>query len=468
MDFEPAIIREPTVDAVGAACPVWETILVTNLRAILDRYESDPDYHFVDTKFDLNTGADYPLGPDPETDLKSKRVIYGWMQGRGIEAMVSHANWLPECSVLSDGEKQALIARTHRLVEEVVAKMEELRARNDGRLFFTMSTEGQPLRVEDGCRVRPLERIPGSINYSDLFNAKGFFAAASLFGREDMQREAAEYLLRGVTAVEDKTFMTDQQQLNPDNKDKVAAVSGRHAHGYLMVVLGGLATAYEYTNAPSWLQRSESLFRFLFTHHLNRGQIPGLEEMDFVEFIDDENKPWVTDGDIISDTGHAIESIGLGLKLLLPMKNRPDAPASQKDLVRDCQEFLPRFIIHNFELGFDRKNGGLRKTFGLLSRKPIIDDMPWWGLPETMRAAAELLVFAPDMPQRRDILQVLADCSNALMCNYINPKVHLMSLRNRNNRGETITVIPGPSDVDPGYHTGLSIIDFMRAMRALG
>jgi len=466
MGFQPALIEEPRVEAVRAACPAWETMLVTILEVILDRYESDPDHHFIDTKLNLITGEDFLPGPDPETDFKSKRVVYGWIQGRGLEAMAGHAAWLPECSVLSDRDKQALIARTRRLLEEVAAKMEELRARNGGRLFFTMTPEGQPLAIEGGCRVRPLERIPEGMNFSDLFYAKGLFAAAAFLGWEDKRREAGEYLLKGLADIEAETFVTDQQQLDP--KNKVASVPGRRTQGYRMIALGALAAAYEHTGDPSWLERSEGFFRFLFTHHLNCGQFPGLEELDFVEFIDPENRPWVQDGEILSDSGHALELVGLALKLLAPMKDHPDAPASQKDLVRECEELLPRFFMHNFEIGFDHEHGGIRKAFGLISRRPINDDMPWWSLPETIRAAAELLAFVPETPRRRAILQALADCSNAFMRYYVNPSVHLMAYQTRNNRGEPIDVIPGTADADPGYHTGLSIIDFLRTMRAPG
>ena len=36
------------------------------------------------------------------------------------------------------------------------------------------------------------------------------------------------------------------------------------------------------------------------------------------------------------------------------------------------------------------------KAYDLIGRKPINDDMPWWNLPETMRAALESAGVAPD------------------------------------------------------------------------
>ena len=91
--------------------------------------------------------------------------------------------------------------------------------------------------------------------------------------------------------------------------------------------------------------------------------------------------------------------------------------------------------------------------------------MPWWNLPETIRSAALLLHLFPDMADGDAVRQVLADASNALLGHYVNPRVHLMSYQTRNAQGEPVDVIPGTPDADPGYHTGLAIIDFLRAMR---
>jgi len=63
-----------------------------------------------------------------------------------------------------------------------------------------------------------------------------------------------------------------------------------------------------------------------------------------------------------------------------------------------------------------------------------------------------------------DVRQVLADCSNAFLGRYVNPAVHLMAYQTRNARGEPIDVIPATPDADPGYHTGLAIIDFLRGL----
>ena len=40
-----------------------------------------------------------------------------------------------------------------------------------------------------------------------------------------------------------------------------------------------------------------------------------------------------------------------------------------------------------------------------------------------------------------------------------------MAIQTRNADGEPVAVIPATSDADPGYHTGLSILDCLEVLR---
>jgi hypothetical protein len=53
------------------------------------------------------------------------------------------------------------------------------------------------------------------------------------------------------------------------------------------------------------------------------------------------------------------------------------------------------------------------------------------------------------------------------MNSFINPEVHLMAWQTRNLAGKPIELIPATPDADPGYHTGLSIIDFIRTWQIM-
>ena len=124
---------------------------------------------------------------------------------------------------------------------------------------------------------------------------------------------------------------------------------------------------------------------------------------------------------------------------------------------------MPRILAHNFKNGFQPGPGGICKAFDLRSRKPLNTDMPWWSLPETMRAAAFCWNIAQTEEDRADSLSILRDCHNAFTQHFVRPDLHLMAYQTRNEKGEVIPVIPATADADPGYHTGLSIIDMLES-----
>ena len=81
-EWNPALIAEPTTEALRSVGKSYEAMLSTILDAILKRYERDPDYPFIDTKLNLMTSADFEECPNLARDFKSKRIVYGWIQRR--------------------------------------------------------------------------------------------------------------------------------------------------------------------------------------------------------------------------------------------------------------------------------------------------------------------------------------------------------------------------------------------------
>jgi len=464
MEFKATRIERPTLEAISAVRPDYEVMLVTILETILARYERKKDYPFVDTKLSTITGADFGPTADPMRDFKGPGTIYAWIQGRGLEALVGHARWLGDCTILSEPERRSIHARIERMVREVMTRMEEIRAKNRGHVFFSMTTDGQALAIDDDGRLLPTSIPRGAHNLSDLFYAKGLFAAANFLGLRDKQREAEDYFREVCHDIEMGRFYSDQQAFDP--KNKVRPIPGQHRQGPWMLAIGGLALLAEQTGADEWFAKGAAFVRHVLTRHLNRGQFTGLREYDFVEAVDAKGQPWVDGGRIICDPGHALEFIGLSTKLLLLMRARPTIPPDQVELLGTCRQVLPKLLLQTFRNGFNREAGGICKTFDLVARKPVNTDMPWWSLPETIRAAMLLATFVPEEAERTQLLEVVADCSNAFLGRFVNRRAHLMAYQTRNERGEPIDVIPGTPDADPGYHTGLSIIDFLPAVPA--
>ena len=92
--YRGAILPEGSgLSELTAAAGDYRIMLGRVLEAILDRYERRGDYHFVDTKLSLFDGRDFAAA-DP---IRGPGVIYGWIQGRGLEALAGPEAWRRRC-----------------------------------------------------------------------------------------------------------------------------------------------------------------------------------------------------------------------------------------------------------------------------------------------------------------------------------------------------------------------------------
>ena len=431
--------------------PVYEKTLLDVLDAILERYERDTDYPFIDTKLNIITGNDY-YPAAPETFFKGKEVIYAWIQGRALESLAGHAVWLKSCSLLTPAAVASRIVRIEKILREVIASMENIRNRNCGRMFFAFSRSGEPLETHQG-QFCALPRIPDGSNYSDLFYSKGLLCAASYLGLETKTAESEHYFLRVVNDIWNRRFITDQQSFDP--KNPVTAVVGKYLQGPFMIALSGIAEAATITGRQAWLRQGRKFMEHIFKVYINLGEKEDLQQYDFWDAADSSGNPWDENGVILCDSGHALEFAGLSLKCLLQMRTVPEF----SEFTERCRGFYPELIEHCFQQGFNAQAGGICKSYDLKARQPFNTDMPWWSLPETIRAAAEMLEFAPESTPA--MLKIIEQCSVAFLEKFVNPAVHSMAYQTRGADGRPADVIPATPDADPGYHTGLSLIAFL-------
>jgi hypothetical protein len=460
------LIETPTLEGVAAVLPDYETMLISILDVILKRYEGNQDYPFIDTKLSILTGKDYPGASDPECDFKGKSAIYGWIQGRGLEALARHVLWLSTVTFLSEREKGNYRHRVTNLLHDVLRRMEVIRARGGGRLAFLMTPDGRPFDLGLDGRRRYYTLEAGITADADLYYAKGMFSAARLLGRVDKVAEACELFRSIIRSIDRGKHRTDQVSFDP--KNRVAPEPGKRVHGWYMDSISGFVVFAEALGEEEWIEGGERFIRYVIDRHLNLGQWPELKSYDFVEAIDAVGRPWRdTNGAVLCDPGHALELIGLAAKFLLVLKAKPSRTPSQDALLARGEEVFPRALVQNFHNGFNEQVGGLCKTFDLIARAPLNSDMPWWNLPETLRSAAELLLLYPAAANRGEMLRIVADCSNAFVKNFVNRACYLMAYQTVDARGRPVDVVPATPDADPGYHTGLSIIDFMMCVRRL-
>lgn len=428
-----------------------ETMLVSVMQAIADRFDSS--YPFVNTKLDLMTGADFAID-DP---IRGQNAVYGWIQGRALEALAGHCAWFRKKGLVPD-----LVGRLEMMMRQVLDQVRDMRAQNGGRLWFFMTPDGQPFKLDKKGTPTVFRLTPDiPLGFSDMFSAKGMFAAACYLGDGETKAESLSYINMVDDAVWTGRFENDQVPLDPTNI--VLPQPGRHFHGPFMIELG-TAAMLVLQGEQQGVTMGLRLIQRELDHYIQvNGRVDGLLEGDFWEAIDDAGMPYCDEnGQVLSDPGHALECVGLVLKFTQSAKQSGMlTPEQQKEIDR-IETVMPLILHRNFDNGF--LHYGICKAFDLSARKPVNTDSPWWSLPETMRAAALCFLTAPKAQTRTMSDAIFRACHNAFVQSFVRPDLFLMAYQTVTAQGKPVSVIPATADADPGYHTGLSIIDVIDAV----
>ena len=355
---------------------------------------------FLDTKVNPLTGADY----GPGDGQRGPGWIYGWIQGRGLEALVTFARDLAE----SD---PALSARLLDRARPLYAALDGLVARDEHGAFL----------YRDG---RPVQAVAGDIyTYSDAFFAKGLVAASALFAPEDVPRQL-DYLMRVIAAVEENRFqMAEATAIGPQ-----ALAEQPDDFGPRMILLGAAGMLHR----VGLDAHTGFADRFIDTI-LTRYDDPATGLL------------WTVPGQDRRNPGHSIEFVGFALDHL---RHRPANP--------DLTARLGCLLARTLDLSL---TGPGIPLFIQGDGSPASDYHPWWSLPETIRACA----LAQEMGI--DLLAHWKTADRLFFGNYW-----------QNRRGyafQTLTAagpvdyVPATPDLDPGYHTALSLHTAARAARRL-
>ena len=434
----------------GAACKDYEYMLTDVMRALFDRF--DASYPFVNTKLSLLTGEDFPL----DDAVRGRDAVYGWIQGRGLEALAGHCAWL------QGQDEDRLVQQLSDMMRLVLDRVRSMWQQNGERLWFFMLPSGQPFSVGEDGQVRQFELTADMpYGFGDLFASKGMYAAACYLGDEVVQREALRYIEQVDKAIWSGKFENDQATLDP--KNPVMPIPGRVMHGPFMIQIG-TAAMLVLQGEKIGVEMGLNLIRHELDHYVNLGgRISHFETGDMWEAVDTQGQPYAeANGAVLSDPGHALEFVGLALKFVEAARASQFLNAEQMNETQVFEDAMFVILKQNFDNGFLGK--GIVKAFDLVNRKPMNTDLPWWNLPETMRAA----VFCKKIvTEADDVLvcdNIFRHCHNAFVKHFVRPDLHLMAYQTIAESGEPIDVIPATSDADPGYHTGLSIVDVLRLL----
>lgn len=369
---------------------------------------------YLNTKQHSISLADY----GPEDGRRGPDFIYGWIQGRGLESLSTHAGFFAR-------EAAALADRLDAAGRPLYAALDRLRAGN-GHAYFLYDADMRPVHAVADGPLRP-QALPADIwTYADAFVAKGLVAAAARHVPADLPRHL-EALAQVIDAVEAGRFLMAEE----GRLDEAALAAQPDDYGPRMILLGAAGLLRRLGLA----ERAGFADRFI-AHVVERHFDPATGLLRDVPGGDRCN------------VGHGIEFVGFALESL------------PGDADPGLVGVLERILVASFRSAFT--GPGLRLTVSVATQRPTSPWCPWWSLPETIRAAA-LMVERTGSSAALDIWR---DASAAFFGRFWRgtPPIAYQTM----TEAGPVDYVPATPDLDPGYHTGLSLLAAIEAADRLG
>lgn len=377
------------------------------LRWMLDRPRLPGG--FLNTKLSSITLEDY----GDADGLRGPDYLYGWIQGRGLEAVACHAEFF-------ETEDPALARRLDEAGRELYRAMTALQA-DTGHVYFCYDRFGTPI-VVDAAGHPPQDAAQDIFTYSDAFAAKGLVAAAVRYA-PDALRSHLNYLAAVIAAIEEGRFQIDERTRLCEE----ALANQPRDFGPRMILLGAAPLLARIGRKDEAGYAFNFIADVLADHHDLRSGLLA-------------NVP----GEDACNVGHAIELVGFALEFLTP----GEAP--------QLVDRLGSILLAAFDAGLS--GPGIALSVSLASGQKLSPYQPWWSLPETIRAAA--LAYAHTRSEQA--LAIWRQAHNAFFRHYWreDPPIAFQTL----TADGPVDYVPATPDLDPGYHTGLSLLSAVRAL----
>jgi hypothetical protein len=360
---------------------------------------------FLNTKQQSVTLRDYSA----EDGHRSPAYTYGWIQGRGLESLATHAEFFAN-------EDPALAAALDAAAGPLYDALDALQ-RRDGHAYFTYDAALNPVYPDANDVIRP-QRPAGDIySYADIFVTKGLLAAGDRLGRADDRARHLAALDALVAAIEGGRFQIDERV--PLSHDELQRQPDDFGPRMILLAGGGLLRRLGLASHAAYGDR-------FIAHVLDRHLDPSSGLLRNVPGLDACN------------VGHGIEFVGFALHHL-PANADPALVAT-----------LERVLLASFRRGF--VGPGVALSVSASTGEVLNPLCPWWSLPETIRTAA----LCHARTGNPEALAVWKDAHEAFFTRYWRgaPPLAYQTM----TAAGPIDYVPATPDLDPGYHTGLSLL----------
>ncbi|MDD2231704.1 MAG: hypothetical protein PHT39_04775 [Sphaerochaetaceae bacterium] len=413
-------------------------IMDSTMDAIVKRSSADPSYGWINLKLDAIDGSDH----FNDTGIRGKKHIYTWIQGRGLEAICTHISWYG----MFNGYHIPDTASLRTLADSVASNLKKSLDFHHGHLPFDIDPDG-----------RSDYKTNGMWTMSDLFCSRGLYAYGMMFGNDEQKRFGRCYLDQTIDAILADRFYNDQ--LSFDSSQYRAYDDGRSSYAGQMLALGGIVLKMKLEKDPEAPEQGRKLIEYVFSHHCNRnGRWKGIAKDTIVEWIGTDGNPSRNEDErMLLDPGHALEFVGLSTQMIDVLEKQYELYSDDRKWIEGIKAIMPSVLKANFRHGF-RKPGGIAKGVDAETNEVLVSSMPWWAVPETMRALVltEKLCSSDAFTSwaQRQYLR----CLKAFKKYYFDASPSPIAVQTIDTEGKAVAVIPATPDLDPGYHTGLSFM----------
>lgn len=413
-------------------------IVVDTIQTMIDRYAARPDYGWIDVKYDAITGKDFFDSDSP----RGGAFVYSWIQGRGLEAIATHLRWFSRFSGIPTVDTNQLLSLGSTVSKNLVQAIQ----RGGNHATFLIGQHATSTTGNDE-----------HYTMSDLFCARGVYAFFVDHGDNEQLNWARNYLKAVVRAIIAGNFSNDQQVVGQSQFKQF--FDGRVSYAGHMIAIGAVTLLVRLERDIEAIGLGRTLVSHILDRHVHR--VAGLgsyPEHTIVEWIGVDGSPARDDlGRVALDPGHALEFVGLTAQFVETLQHLAlddDTRHWIVDLLTQLRPLLQTNLAHGF-----RDPGGIVKNVDAETGELIQDSMPWWSLPETMRAIVlvEALTGGANWDSWSETW--FSRCLAAFNENFRSPAIGEIALQTIDTRGVPVSIIPATPDLDPGYHTGLSLID---------
>ena len=436
-DWQPLLLDHVSIETLQAPEYrrfIFDAVMAPGCRLLLARHQRRPDWPFVETKFNPNTGCNLP---DDKYNM-----VFAWFLGRGSEALDDHLRALDRIESLTPSERDAI----RRLFTEWIANMTLAICRiadaHQDRIPFRVNRDLLAIDIGD----RPTQPDPTRVGAGDIFCAKGLLSNPD----PTVHQKAFALFQRAASLVRH-----DREEV-----EQTAPPPGR-GHGMRMLMQGVGSCFARKAIDPAMRTAALDMAAGFLGEVLQDHYDPSTAIFaEYVEPISAERMP-------VLDPGHANELVGLGLGMIEHLE-RSTLAERHAALIGRARHELPRLLLKATALGYNSRHPGMYKSVDNRTGEPINRDMPWWNLPETMRAAVRAYAVAETESIRIQCLEVFRLCHNAYFSHYPNRNNMLFPFQTLDGRsGKVLDVVPAVPEGDPLYHANGAFLDILDVLARL-